>query len=92
MKLAKTEIQIIAKRIIDQLLEMEIIEVDDEQAAIGSLNKVIVDDMSVEDRLNDEIRALLEEYSTDMDKSGLEFHRMFKLLKSKFVRERNLIL
>jgi hypothetical protein len=92
MKLSKAEIQIIARRIIDQLLEAELIEVDNEEAAIQALNNVLIEDLSVEDRLNDEVRDLLEQHSSDMDKSGLEFHRMFKLLKSKLARERNLIL
>ena len=92
MKLAKTEVQIIAKKIVDRLLETEIIEVDNVDAAVQALNNVIIDDLSVEDKLNDEIRDLLEQHSSDMDKSGLEFHRMFKLLKSKFVKERDLIL
>ncbi len=92
MKLSKAEITIMAERIIKKLLEMELIEVENEDAAVQSLNNVIAEDFSVEDQLNDEVRALLEKHSSDVDKSGLEFHRMFKLLKSKLIRERNLIL
>ena len=92
MKLSKAEIAIMAERIIKKLLEMELIEVENEEAAVQSLNNVITEDFSVEDQLNDEVRALLEKHSSDLDKSGLEFHRMFKLLKSKLIRERDLIL
>ncbi len=92
MKLSKTEIEIMAERIINKLLEMELIEVENEEAAVQSLNNVIAEDFSVEDQINDEVRELLEKHSSDLDKSGLEFHRMFKLLKSKLIRERDLIL
>ncbi len=92
MKLSKSEVEIMAGRIIDQLLENELIEVDDKDDAIQVLNDVITEDLCVEDKLNDEVRALLEQHSSDVDKSGLEFHRTFQMLKSRLVRERNLIL
>ncbi len=92
MKLSKNEIQILSRRIIGQLLEKELIETDDEDSAVESLISEIIEDLSVEDRLNEEVRDLMEQHSSDVDKSGLEFHRMFKLLKARLIRERDVIL
>ena len=46
----------------------------------------------VEDRLNDEVRQLLEEHADKMAGGSVEYHEMFKLVKAKLVRERKLIL
>ena len=92
MKLTKTEVLVMAERIVEKLLEVELIVVDDKEAAVQALNNVILDELTVEDRLNDEVRELMEQYSSELDHSGIEFHNMFKILKSKLVRERNLIL
>lgn len=53
---------------------------------------VILDELMVEDRLNDEVRAILKRYEADIEKGRLDFRRMFDLTKQKLVKERNLVL
>ena len=53
---------------------------------------LLVEDLSIEDDLDDEVRELLLEYEDEIDKGRLEYHKMFKLVKDKLIRERNLIL
>jgi hypothetical protein len=46
----------------------------------------------VEDRLNDEVRAILSRHSSDIEQGRMDFRRLFELTKQKLVKERNLIL
>jgi len=42
--------------------------------------------------VNNEAKALLEKYEREMDKSQIDSHKMFLMIKKKLIRERNLIL
>lgn len=92
MKLRKQQIEVIAARIIDDLIKRESIEADNVDKAKALVKKVIIDDFMVEDKLNDEVRELLEKISSEMRQGSVEYHKMFRLVKEKLVRERNLIL
>ena len=92
MKLRKQQIEIIAARIIDEFLNRKAVEVSDESKAKALVKKIITDDLIVEDKLNEEVRELLDKISSEMRRGSIEYHKMFRLVKEKLVRERNLIL
>ncbi len=43
--------------------------------------------MSLEDRINDEVRVILEAYSDEMRRSGANYQEMFRKVKSELVQE-----
>ncbi len=92
MKLRRQQVEVIAARIIDDLIKWESIEADNVDKAKSLVKKVIIDDFNVEDKLNDEVRELLEKISSEMRQGSVEYHKMFRLVKEKLIRERNLIL
>jgi len=92
MKLRKQQVEVIAARIIDDLIKRGFIEADSVDKAKALVRKVIIDDFMVEDKLNDEVRELLEKISSEMRQGSVEYHKMFRLVKEKLIRERNLIL
>lgn len=53
---------------------------------------VIIEDLMVEDRLNDEVKTLLESRTEEYERGMMDFGRVFQMVKSKLVRERGLIL
>ncbi len=56
------------------------------------INEVITEDLMVEDRLNDEVKTLLESRTKDYERDMMDFSRVFQMVKQKLVRERGLIL
>jgi len=54
--------------------------------------KVITEEMSVEDRLNEEVRAVLMQHAAEMERSNMSYTDMFKMLKKKMAREKGIIL
>ncbi|MBN1878699.1 DUF507 family protein [bacterium] len=92
MKLRASRIEYIASEIIRILTEEEFLIIFDQVQAINAVQSVIADDLSVEDRLDEEVRKLLEEYESTMDHGNIHYHDMFKLVKSKLAKERGLIL
>lgn len=83
----------IAKRIVDDLLEKELIS---STAAVGELvseaDRIIMDELMIEDRLNDEVREILKKHTGEIEKGRLDYRKMFELTKKRIVQERGLIL
>jgi hypothetical protein len=50
------------------------------------------DEISVEDRLNEEVRQILTQYADDMRRAGASYQEMYKKVKGELARQRKLIL
>jgi len=56
------------------------------------INGIITEDLMVEDRLNEEVKTLLDSKTEEYERSMMDYGRVFQMVKSKLVRERGLIL
>jgi len=54
--------------------------------------KLILDELMVEDKLNEEIRGLLKKYESEIEKSKVDYRKLFEMTKQKLVKQRNLVL
>jgi hypothetical protein len=52
---------------------------------------VVEEDLSVEDRLNDEVRELLSQYSDYMRREGVSYQDMFRRIKNTLITQRKVI-
>ena len=52
----------------------------------------LIDELSLEDRINDEVRVILEAIQEDMRKGGVSYPEMFKKLKVKLVNQYKAVL
>lgn len=93
MRLGRKMIDHVAKTITDVLTRREMLELEvDSRAVTEVVTRVIVDDLMVEDRLNDEVRDILEDHVNEMDRGNIDYSRMFSMVKRQLVRDRGLIL
>lgn len=92
MRLTREQVQLMAFHITRALLQEGKIEVEDKDKLIDNLASVITDELSVEDRLNDEVRDILNKHSDQIRSGNIEYQTMFKMVKDKLTRERKLIL
>jgi hypothetical protein len=60
--------------------------------AIAKAHAAILDEFSLEDRINDEVRVILEAYSEEMRRSGADYQEMFRKVKSELVRKYKAVL
>lgn len=82
----------ISGRIVSRLLREEAIEVEDRRAAREAVAAAFTEDLMVEDRLNEEVREIMNRYADEMTRTGVQYHEMFKKIKGELVRQRKLIL
>ena len=93
MRIPKEWVAIISKEIFEGLLKNQLIELkESKERAIEVLEELMIDELMVEDRLNDEVRGILKQYETEIAKGRMDFRVIFDLTKKKLVRERNIIL
>jgi len=52
----------------------------------------MLDELSVEDRLNEDVRKILEQHGEEMKQVGASYEEMFKKVKKQLVRERKVVL
>ncbi|HEY2384382.1 MAG TPA: DUF507 family protein [Terriglobia bacterium] len=92
MPLRREYVQLLSRKIAEELVEHEMIELPEGYGLAEQLFQIIDDEINLEDRINDEVRLLLNQYQDQMRQSGASYQEMFKLIKNKLVRERKLVL
>lgn len=79
-------------KVVEELQKQEMIEIPQDLDLAEQLFQVMDAEVNLEDRINDEVRQLLNQYQDQMRQSGASYQEMFKLIKNKLVRERKLVL
>jgi hypothetical protein len=72
-------------------LPANMIEVADRSAVGEVFVGVIMDEMMIEDKLNDEVRTILEEYSVYMANNAISYSEMFRRIKNQLVQQRKIV-
>jgi hypothetical protein len=52
----------------------------------------LIEEISLEDRINDEVRVILEAYSEEMRKTGAQYAEMFKKVKTELAKKYKAVL
>jgi len=93
MRIPKSWVPIMAKRIIDNLIAKEMITPKiPVEKLIEQADAIILAELMLEDRLNNEVRELLKKHETDIERNRMDYRKLFELTKHKLVKERNLVL
>jgi hypothetical protein len=92
MYIQREYVAYMAKQILKRLREQKLVEYDQPEYVTEVVTQVMLDEVGVEDRLNDEVRKILEEHGDEMKRVGASYEEMFKKVKKQLVRERKVIL
>jgi hypothetical protein len=93
MRIPKTWVPVIAKNIINNIERKNLAQLRcSKEEAIAEAERLLMEELTVEDRLNDEVRELLKRYETEIERGKVDYRKLFDMTKAKLVRERNIIL
>jgi hypothetical protein len=81
-----------AKQVLKRLSKAGLIQYDQPDYVTEVMVQVMLDELSVEDRINDEVRRILEQYGDEMKQMGATYEEAFKVVKKQLVRDRKVIL
>lgn len=82
----------LARRTVKHLIDAKLISTGDVKATESRVAEALIEEMSLEDRINDEVRVILEAYSEEMRKSGAQYAEMFKKVKTELARKYKAVL
>lgn len=93
MRIPKTWIPLIAKRVLDDLIANRLVTPKvSTEVLMAEAERLIMEELMVEDRINDEVREILKKHTGEIEKGRLDYRKMFDLTKRKIVQERGVIL
>lgn len=92
MLFSKEYVGYIARQITKRLVDGKFIEVNQLPPIVEQVNTTLTEELSLEDRINEEVRYILEAYSDEMRRSGANYQEMFKKVKNELVRKYKAVL
>jgi hypothetical protein len=90
MLLARDLIAYLSRQLLKRLSPKSI-DAANPPAVAEMIQQIITDDLEVEDKLNDEVRELLSQYSDYMRQEGISYQEMFRRIKTQMVQKRKII-
>ena len=78
MIFSREYVNYLARQTVKQLIEAKMIRAGKVAVVNERVNAAILEELSLEDRINEEVRVILEAYSDEMRKSGAQYAEMFK--------------
>lgn len=92
MLLSRDFVAHMTRELMRRLVAGEMVEARDPEQLTERVRQVLLEELTVEDRLNEEVRNILNQYSDEMRRSGASYQEMYKKVKNQLARERKLIL
>ena len=90
MLLAREFVSYIAKQLVKSLTAGTI-ETSNPDLVADKIAEVISEELDVEDRLNDEVRDILSQYSEYMRREGVSYQEMFRRAKNQLIAQRKVV-
>ena len=90
MLLAREFVSYISKQLVKSLSPATI-ETSSPDLVAEKIAEVISEELAVEDRLNDEVRDLLSQYSEYMRREGVSYQEMFRRTKNTLISQRKVV-
>lgn len=92
MLFSKEYVGYLARQVTQKLISGEFIETKDASAVTQALNTALLEELQLEDRINDEVRLILEQYEDELRRAGVSYQEMFKKVKGELVRKYKAVL
>jgi len=90
MLLAREFIAYLSRELVKKLTPVSI-ETNNPQAVAEIIANVINEELAVEDRLNEEVREILQQYSDYMRRENVSYQEMFRKIKNTMIAQRKVI-
>ncbi|HEY5214393.1 MAG TPA: DUF507 family protein [Acidobacteriaceae bacterium] len=92
MIFSKDYVSYLARQTSKHLVAAKMIKTDKPGLVDERLASAMIEELALEDRINDEVRVILEAFQDDMLKSGASYPEMFKKVKQELARKYKAVL
>ncbi len=92
MHLPREYVAYMAKQVLKRLSAAGLIQFEQPDYVREVITQVMLDELSVEARIDEEVRKILEQHGAKMKEVGASYEEMFKKVKKQLVRDRKVVL
>jgi len=92
MRLNKGQIEHLASAVLRNLAKEGKTIVEDRNRLLDEIILLMTDEFQKEDRLDQEVREILNKHMEKIRRENIEYQQMFKLIKTKLAREKGIVL
>ena len=82
----------LGRRTVKHLIEAKLITTTDLKSTESRVTEGLIEELALEDRINEEVRVILDAYSDEMRKSGAQYAEMFKKVKTELAKKYKAVL
>jgi hypothetical protein len=79
----------LAKTLMEKNLLVKQVKLEDIRLDIYN---IIVEDMKMEDKLNEEVKDIMERYESELKSGKLDYNKLFNMIKQQIIKERKLVI
>ncbi|MEO8737861.1 MAG: DUF507 family protein [Edaphobacter sp.] len=92
MIFSKDYVGYLARQTLKHLVAEKMIETAKPAILEERVTAAMIEELALEDRINDEVRVILEAFQDDMLKTGASYPEMFKKVKNELARKYKAVL
>jgi hypothetical protein len=92
MIFSKEYVGYLARHTMKHLIDAKMIRTDKPKVVEERINNGLLEELQLEDRINEEVRVILEAYQEDMRRTGASYPEMFKKVKMELARKYKAVL
>ncbi|HEY0607954.1 MAG: DUF507 family protein [Chloroflexi bacterium] len=93
MKLSDPRIDKLSEEIVDLLAEQDDVRLQADDVKLRhAIRDEVVDELTVEERLDAEVRKMLEQHRSDITMGRMNYDELFRRVKQRLINERRIIL
>ncbi|MBN9615899.1 MAG: hypothetical protein BGO25_17360 [Acidobacteriales bacterium 59-55] len=92
MIFSKDYVGYLARQTLRHLVAEKMIETAKPAILDERVTAAMIEELALEDRINDEVRVILEAFQDDMIKTGASYPEMFKKVKNELARKYKAVL
>lgn len=92
MLLSKEYVSYLAREVTKKLIAGKFIQTKAVPAVTEKVHATMLEEFALEDRINDEVRVILEAYADEMQRTNANYQEMFRKVKSELVRKYKAVL
>jgi hypothetical protein len=82
----------LARQTVKHLVDAKVIGTAKAAVLNERVTAAMIEELSLEDRINDEVRVILEAFQADMLRTGANYQEMFKKVKNELARKYKAVL
>jgi len=92
MIFSKDYVGYLARQTVKHLVAAKMIRTEKQPLLDEKVSAAMIDELSLEDRINEEVRVILEAFQEEMRKTGASYPEMFKKVKNELARKYKAVL